>query len=176
MQSNSVVRLIFELLGGDIQFGDDFVDDRTGSTRALIVHRRNFLLGAPARVLLENDDLGILSTEFDDGIDFRMELLDSESHSINLLHKPRADQVCQGVAAGTGDERAAVIGTNPNFFLHFAQEIEQHFGLTAVMPLVVAPENAVAPGFHHDTLHGRGPDVNPDEKGGVHFCFAACNA
>ena len=65
MQLDALVAHLAELFGGNAQLGVDLVDDRAGAAGALVVHRRNLLLAAGLRVLLEDDDLGVLAAQLD---------------------------------------------------------------------------------------------------------------
>ncbi len=78
VQLDAVVCLIAEFVGGNLQLGIDLVDHRAGAAGALVVHGRNLLLAAGLRVVLEDDDLGILAAEFDDGVHLGVQLLDSK--------------------------------------------------------------------------------------------------
>src|SRR5262245_65956245 len=98
-----------QLFDGDPELRIDLVDDRTGAAVAFIVHRRDLLLASALWILLEDDDLRVLPAELDDGIHFRMELLDRQRDGSHFLHELAADERRQRAAAGTGDEDAAVV-------------------------------------------------------------------
>ena len=76
-----------------------------------------------------------------------MELLDRERDRVHLLHKLRADQSAERIAAGAGDEHAAIARSNADFGLYAMKEFQELLGLARVMALVVAPENTVGFGF-----------------------------
>ena len=117
----------------------------TGAARALVVHRRDLLPAAVSAVLFENDDFGVLTAQLDDRVHFGMELLDRERDRVHLLHELRADESAERIAAGAGDEHAAVLGSNADFGFHALEEFQKFLGLARVMALVVAPKNAVGP-------------------------------
>ena len=88
-----------ELLIGDLQLGHNLVDDGSGAAGALVVHGGNLLLAPTSDGVLEDDDLGVLSAEFDDRIHLRVQLLDRQRDGIDLLHEFCADQLGKRVAA-----------------------------------------------------------------------------
>src|ERR1019366_10714521 len=60
MDLDPLVALVAQLVGRDFQLGIDFVDDRAGAARALVVHRRDLLPAAVSAILFENYDFGVL--------------------------------------------------------------------------------------------------------------------
>src|SRR5208282_247774 len=97
-----------------------------------------------------------------------MELLHRECDSVHLLHELRADQSAERIAAGAGDELAAVAGSDADFDFHTLKKFQELLGLVRVMALVVLPENAVGPrfagsDFHDHGLNRGGPDVHTHE-------------
>ena len=72
MQLDSVVALIAELVGRDLQLGIDLVDDRAGTAGTLVIHRGDLLFASTGLVLFEDNDLGILSAKFDHRVHFWM--------------------------------------------------------------------------------------------------------
>ena len=99
VQLDSVIALVGELGGGDLQLGVDLVDNRTGAACALVVHRRDLLLAAGLFVVFKDDDLRILPAEFDDGIDLGVQFLDGERDGVDFLHELRADHLRDSAAA-----------------------------------------------------------------------------
>src|ERR1019366_8667654 len=173
MNPDPLIALVAQLVGRNLQLGVDLVDDRTGAPRALVVHRRDLLPPAVAAILFENDDFGILTAQFDDRVHFRMELLHREGDSVHLLHEFRADQSAECIAAGAGDEHAAVAGSDADFDFHALKKFQELLGLVRVVALVVLPENAVGPrfidsyfarsDFNDHGLNRGGPDVHAHE-------------
>src|SRR5262249_45010621 len=106
MQLQALVAHLAELLGGNTQLGVDLVDHRSGSARALIVHGRNLLLPPGLRILLEDDDLGVLPAEFNHRSTFGIEPLNSQGYSIHFLNEFRAQVFAHAGAARPGDEHA----------------------------------------------------------------------
>jgi hypothetical protein len=82
-----------QLMRRDLQFGVDFIDDRTGPSCALIVHRGDFFLAPSVVIIFEDDDFGVLTAEFNDRVDFGMQLFYSQGNGSNFLHEFRADLV-----------------------------------------------------------------------------------
>ena len=78
VQLDTVILLLAKFQRWNLQFGIDLVDDRTSAARALIVHGWNFLLAAGFLVVLEHNDLGILTAELNHRIDLGMHLLHGE--------------------------------------------------------------------------------------------------
>ena len=99
VQLDAVIALVGELGGGNLELGVDLVDDCAGAARAFVVHRRDLLLAAGLFVVLEDDDLRVLSAELDDGIDLGMQLLDGEGDGVDFLDELRADHLGDGAAA-----------------------------------------------------------------------------
>jgi hypothetical protein len=88
-----------QLLRWDLQFGIDFIDDRAGPARALVVHRGDFFLAPSLVIIFEDDDFGVLTAEFNDRVDFGMQLLYSQGNGGNLLHEFRTDLVSNRATA-----------------------------------------------------------------------------
>ncbi len=162
MQLDADVALVAKLCGGNLQLGVDLVDDRARTAGALVVHRRNLLLAAGVLVFLEDDDLGVLAAEFDDGVDFGVELLDRERNRSDFLHELCADQIGQRAATGAGDEDAAIVRSDADFILHALEEFEQLFRLLGLVALIVLPDHLVGFGLNHDGLNGGRADVHAD--------------
>jgi hypothetical protein len=164
MHPDSLIGLIAQLVGWDHQLGVDFVDDRAGTSRALIVHRWNFLPSATISILFEDDDFGVLTTELDYGVHFRVQLLYGERDSIHFLHKLGADKIAESIAAGAGDKNTAIAGSHTGFDLHETKKIKQFLCLACVVALIIAPENASAFGFDDQCFHRGGPNVQASVK------------
>ncbi len=70
VQLDAVISLLARVRRGNFQLGVDLVDDRAGAAGALVVHRGDLFLAASFVVIFKDDDLGILTAEFDDRINF----------------------------------------------------------------------------------------------------------
>src|ERR1700730_17337078 len=139
VQLDAVIALVPELLGGDFELRVNFVDHRARAAGALIVHRRDFLLAAAFVIILEDDDFGVLSAEFDDRINFRVHLLDGKRDGGNLLHEFRADQISKHTSAGTRHEHAGVVLIDSDLRFDAPQKLERFLGLLGLVPLIVLP-------------------------------------
>ena len=93
MQLHALVAHLAKLLGGNAQLGVDLIDDRAGAAGALIVHRRNLLLAAGLRVLLEDDDLGVLAAQLDHRSAFGIQPLHGERNRVDFLHELGAQKL-----------------------------------------------------------------------------------
>ena len=167
MQLDAGVALVAKFRGGNLQLGIDLVDDGARTSGALVVHRRNLLLAASVLVFLEDDDLGILAAQLDDGVHFRMQLLDRQRHGRHFLHELRAHQIGQRAAARSGDEDAAIVRSDADFILHALEELEQLLGLLGLMALVVLPDHLVGFGFDHNRFYSSGTNVHADGVDGL---------
>ena len=164
VQLDPVVPLVAQLDGRDLQLGVDLVDDRAGPAGAFVVHRGNLLLASGLRILLEDDDLGVLAAKLDDRVHFGMEFLDRQRDGGNLLHELGADERRNRAAAGSGDEHPAGRVGDPEIRLEAAEKFERFFGLLGLVPLVVRPEHRVRRGIDRDGLDRGRPDVDADEQ------------
>ena len=123
MQFDSVIALLTQFVGGNLELGVDLVDHRAGAAGALVVHRRNLFLAPTGFVFFKDNDLGVLPAEFDYGIHFGMKFLDRKRDCCDFLYKLRADQRSNVAAPGAGDEHAAVVGRDAGFGLHAMEEL-----------------------------------------------------
>jgi hypothetical protein len=76
VQLHAKITLIRKLDSRYLQLGIDLVDDRSCAACALVVHRRYLLFASSLFVIFEDDDLGVLTTQFDNRVHLRMRLLD----------------------------------------------------------------------------------------------------
>ncbi len=146
-----------------LQLGVDLVDDRAGPAGALVVHRRDLLLASALRVVLEDDDLGVLPAELDHGVHLGVELLDGERDGRHFLHELGADERRQRGATRTGHEDAAVAGADADFRFEPPQELERLLGLLGLVALVVRPDDLVPFGLDGHGLDRRRANVDADE-------------
>ena len=127
MDAHAPIGQLRHLIGGNVQLGLNLVNDRAGAARAFVVHRGDLPAPSAADFGLEYDDLGVLAAEFDDRLGIGMQLLDSQRDGVDLLHETSANRRGQRMAAGAGDEDAAVAGRNAGFAFHAQQEITAAF-------------------------------------------------
>src|SRR5213079_2619087 len=106
MQPETHVAHLAKLLGWNLEFGVDLVDDRASPAGALVIHRGNLLLLARRLVGLEDDDLGILPAEFHDALHVGIHFFDRQTDGIYLLHELRPDSPSDARPARAGHEHA----------------------------------------------------------------------
>ena len=91
VQLDAVVALQAQRFSGNLQLGIDLVDHRARAAGALIVHRRDLFLAPAFRIVLENDDFGVLAAELNHRVNFRMHFLDCQRNGSHFLYELRAD-------------------------------------------------------------------------------------
>ncbi len=107
MNAQPLITEVRQTLGRNPQFGNDLVDDSPGPAGTLVVHRGQFLEPPGLRILLEDDDLGILAAQLDDAANLREQPLDRQADRVDLLDVPGADEARQVGPAAAGDEDRA---------------------------------------------------------------------
>ena len=163
VQLHALVAHVAELFGGNAQLGVDLVDHRARAAGALVVHRRNLLLAARFRILFEDDDLGVLSAQFDHRSALGVELLYRHRNGVHFLDELGAQVPADTGAAGTRNEYAATRRLKAgDFRLKTLQEFERLFRLFGVVALIVAPHHLVGGGIHHHRLDRGGTDIETD--------------
>ena len=123
VQLDSVIFLLGQQFGRDLQLRVNFVDDRTGAAGAFVVHRRNFLLASGLVIIFEDDDLCVLPAQFDDRVDLGVKLLHCQRYSRDLLHKLCANLIRNAVSAGAGHEDARVVAVDAGLGFHPLQKL-----------------------------------------------------
>src|ERR1700733_671487 len=93
VQLDTVICLICKLCRGDLELGIDLIDHSSRAAGALVVHGGNLLFAPRLLVIFEDDDLRILSAQFDDGVHLGMKLLDGKGDGVHLLNKFRTDHL-----------------------------------------------------------------------------------
>ena len=166
MQLDAGVALVAEHFGRNLELRVDFVDDGAGPSSTLVIHRRDFLLAAGIPVFLEDDDLGILSAQFNDRIHLGVQLFDCERDCGDFLYELGADQVGQRAPTRSGNEDTAVVRSNADFLLHAFEEFQQLLRLLGLVPLVVLPDDLVSFGVDDDRLHRRRANIHADRVDG----------
>ena len=162
VQLDSGVALIAKVLGRDLHLGVDLVDDCARAAGALVIHGGNLLLAPGVLVLFEDDDLGVLTAQFDHRIDFGMQLFDRQRDRGNFLNKLGANQIGQRASARTRDKDAAVVRRNADLVLHALEEFQQLLRLLGLVPLIVLPDHLVGIVGDDDRLHRGGAHVHAD--------------
>lgn len=127
---------------------------RTGC--AFVIHRGKRLLIARFFVLLENDNLRILSSELDDAPDIGMEMLHGHRDRIDLLHKFRTDMRSDRSAAGARREDTDIFRLHIREFVADGhQQLQHFFCLLRMMALIIRPYNLLAVRIHHGRFDRR---------------------
>src|SRR5262249_15565474 len=93
--------------------------------------------------------------------DVGMQLLDARGDGHDLLDVLAAHHRREEARARAGDEDPVDAGRQAGVGLHPPEELEDLFRLTGVVPLIVAPGDAVL--VDHDGLDGGGPAVDAGE-------------
>ena len=99
MPADSVIALIRQHLGRNIQFRPDLVQDRTRASGALVVHTSYLFTSGRAWLIAVNDNFAVLTAQFDYGINFRENLLHRHGNGADFLDKTPSDQFRQVRAA-----------------------------------------------------------------------------
>src|SRR5690606_25121826 len=81
------------------EFGVNLVDHRPRPTSAFIVHRRDFLFRIGAFNFFEDNDLGVLSAQFDHAHHIGIELFHGEGNGIHFLDETGTDMATYRRAA-----------------------------------------------------------------------------
>src|SRR5262249_29604793 len=117
-------------------------------------------------VLLEDDDLRVLTAELDDAADVGVELLDGEGDRVDLLNELGAEGRAERGGARAGHEDAPLFARAlRKLLLHDLDELEDLLGLLGRVTLVVAPEDLEGLGVEDDGLHRRRADIDPNDDG-----------
>ena len=152
VQLDSVIALIAQFEGRNFQLGIDLVDDGARAAGALVIHRGNLLLAPSLLVIFEDNDLGILATELNNGIHLRVQFFHRQGDGCYLLNKFRADLVRNRAAIRAGHKHARVMAVDVRFRFHPLQEFQGLLRLLGFMPLIVLPEHLVGRRLDHDGL------------------------
>ena len=152
------LRQVVQFLKAHLHQGGHLVDEGPGASGAGAVHPH---LEAPG----EEEDLGVLASQLDDGVRLRPEAPDGDALGIDLLDEGEAQLLCQAHpgAAGEGElhglPRIAVQESRqqlPQVFRH-PGEVPQVFGIEQLSRLV-----------QHGALEGGGAHVDAQL---LHGCF-----
>ena len=92
MELQPVVPHLAKLICGNADLGVDLVNDSACAAGALVIHGRDLFLASGFRVLLEDDDLGVLAAQLDDRAALGVKVLDRKRDSVYLL-----DEFCPDV-------------------------------------------------------------------------------
>ena len=162
MQFQAHIAHVAKVLGGDSQLGVNLVDDRARTPRALVVHGGDFLFSAGLRIFLEDDDLGVLATQFDDRAAFRVKFLYSERNRVHFLYEFRPNVLADGAASAPRNKYPGFARLDAGLGFHAIQELKALFRLLRVVALVVTPDDLVRGGIYHNGLHRGRADVETD--------------
>src|SRR5262245_57361417 len=163
MELDPEIPQVAELVDRDPQLCVDLVDDRAGAAGALVVHRRNLLFASALGILLEDDDLRVLTTELDDRVHFGVKLLDGERNGGYFLHELPADERREGAATGSGHEDAAVVTLQRQVRFHALKKFERLLRLFRFVSLIVRPDDLIGGIVDRDRLDGRRTDVEANQ-------------
>ena len=164
VELDAMIFLLGKQIGGNFQLGVNFVDHRAGAAGALVVHGRNFLFAAGFFVVFEDDDLGVLPTELDDGINLRMKLLHSQRNSGHFLDELRADLFGDRASPRAGHEHTRVVRIDAGIGFHALQKFQRFFGLLGLMTLIVLPKHLIAGRLDDHGFYRRRTDVESDQE------------
>ena len=156
-----------ELVTRHADLENTLVDGGACSRCTFVVHRRDHPSLAGSGCVLEEDDLGILTAEFDDAVHLRMQTLHRERYGVDLLHEPRTHRLGERPATRTGDKGADVARTIAELRLHLSEHLDELVRLTAVVSLIAAPDHLHGGWEHDDALDGGRADVDADEQAAV---------
>jgi hypothetical protein len=154
---------LHDLFIGEADLDHALVDGGAGARRALVVHRGDGGLAAGLLVLLEDDDLGVLTAQLADRADVGVQGLDRQGDRVDLLHELRPDVGADRGAARAGDEGADLVVTQVRERRSDPFEKSQdELGLLRLMPEVVAPEDLLGHGVDDHRLDRGRADVDSD--------------
>ena len=86
MNLKSVILLLQQFFGGEIQLGGDLLNHGAGSAGTFVVHGGDLLTRLLASLLKDND-LRVLAAEFNHRLDIGEKALDRQTHRRDFLHK-----------------------------------------------------------------------------------------
>ena len=160
VQLDPEVAHLAELLGRDLELGVDLVDDRAGSAGTLVVHRRDLLFLAGLLILFEDDDLGVLAAELDDGLDIGVEFFDGQRDGVDFLNEAPAEARGDRARTGAGHEDAkGVLRNAVEVRFDLFEKLDALFRLLGVVALIVLPEDLIRRRIDDDGLDGGRADV-----------------
>ena len=153
-----------ELLGGDAQHRGDLIDERARAARARpvhahVVHARRAVVG----VGLEEDHLGVLATELDDGARLRIQGLHGVGAGDDLLDEGGAARLGDGGRARSRDRQQKPPAR------HLACDRAQRRcgarGLMGVMALVARVERFMRGRLDDDRFDRGRSDIQAEQQG-----------
>ncbi len=145
---------LVQLAHGDVEQGGHLVDEGPCAAGTGAVHA--FLQG-PA----EEDDLGVLAAELDDGVGAGDEGPHRGGGGVDLLDEVQPGGLGHAEAGGAGDEELDLLAAQQP--AQTAQGLTGALARLGIMPLVGAEEQFVVFVEHHD-LDGGGTDVDADAQ------------
>ena len=147
-------RQLVQLVHRDVEQGGHLVDEGPGAAGAGAVH-------ALFQGVAEEDDLGVLAAQLDDGIGLGDELTHGGGGGVDLLHEVQVRGLGHAQAGRAGDGELDLLPAE-----HPAQPLQGLAGALAglgIVPLIGAEEQFILFIQHHD-LHGGGADVDSDAQ------------
>lgn len=153
-----------DLLRGESHLDHALVDGGASTAGALVVHGAAGLFPPGLGIDLKDDDLGILTTQFDHASGIRMEVLDGQGDRIDLLDEESAGRFDQWLGSGTRDEKAGRVDPLREALLDRDEQFQGHLGLPGLVPSVAAPDDFPGRGIETNGFHGGRTHVETDEK------------
>ena len=151
-----------ELLRGDVELCVNLVYDCPRPSCTLVVHGGDLPLPFCFDILLEDDNLRVLTAEFDDRAALGEELLHRQGDGVDLLNESRADLGSDPSAAGACDVGVAVVRFYIQFPLDPLEEFEGLLLLLALVALVVLPDDRIRLAVDYYRLDGGRTDIHAD--------------
>ena len=156
-------RQLAEAGGVRVQEGRHLVDEGTGATRAGAVHT---LLGGGVQV----GELGVLAAQFDDDVDFGVEVLGGLGPGDDFLDEGDSHGAGGRQTAGAGDGRVDA-GTGQGA-LDVGEEGPERCAHVGVVTTVVREEATVS--IQDDGLDRRGADIDAELVGARGLVVTLC--
>ena len=131
---------LVHLVGGDVQKGGHLVNKSSGTPGAGAIHPLVY-------AAVEEDDLGVLAPQFDNGGGIRLQLLHHLSGGEYLLHKGQADALRQSQPRGAGEGGGK--GPVPNQHRRPPQKLQRLLAHLGHMALVLLKQDILPQPQHH---------------------------
>jgi hypothetical protein len=155
-----------ERVGTHLQLRGNLVDHDAGAAGALVVHRHE-LPGASLVLLLEEDDLRVLSAELDDRAGVGVPPFDGQRQRRHFLDVAPADDLRGPGTRAPRHDGARVAPRHAGFRLEAREQFEQLLVGPALVPLVRAPDEFAGRRVGGRHLHRGRPDVDPEQESGI---------
>ena len=140
------------------------VDRRAGAGGALVVHGGDDPARPAARVVLEQDDLGVLPAQLDDAAHLGVQLFHCQGDGIDLLHETCADGLGQRPGTGAGDEGLShALRQLGKFRFGRLEHLCQRLRLAGIVALVARPADGQRSRVEDRALDRGRADVDTDD-------------